>query len=266
MRDEANHLAGLSERRDRMADRGSNLLAVDATGVKDEQNILASGIRGNLDSWGLCTASGEPNIARGAMAGDDVGAVEVKSGANAPKKTAPNAPKIDGANAPKILEQMPQANAPNIATQTLKNVEFARPTGWSKLWRLERNGLYFKYRLRFTNAKDTPQEIRRVTRQGGKISPKIERALKKRPGHGRHATSRVEASRFRSRAIDLAGRIRSSAKRGSAGEVGEFAAERRRDIPQAHPDRNLGRVDMHGLPGVDNSDDMPGVREPDWVM
>jgi len=173
------------------------------------------------------------------------------------------------ANAPKIVREMPQmpqgSNAPNAPTVTIENAGFAKPTGWSKLWRLERNGLYFKYRLRFTNSNDTPQEFKRVTRQGGKIGPKIERALAKRPGSGRHAASRVEAGRFRSRAFDIAGRIRSSAGRGIDGEIGAFAAERG-DLAPQDIDRNLGRSDMPQLSGVDGADDMPRVQESDWVM
>lgn len=185
--------------------------------------------------------------------GEVVGAFEVE-------KKRPNAPKIVGG-----MPQMPQvANAPNAPSLIVASTAFAKSTGWSKLWRLERNGLYFKYRLRFTNSNDTPQEIRRVTRQGGRISPKIERALGERPGKGRHEASRVEAGRFRSRAIDLAGRIRSSSRRGVIGESGDGNGNRR-NAP-TYPDRDLGREDMPQLPGVDNTDDLPGVRESDWVM
>lgn len=191
----------------------------------------------------------------------DVGEVGDVIGAFRAKKNRTNAPKIVGE-----MPQMPQGpNAPNAPTLTIENTTFAQPTGWSKLWRLERNGLYFKYRLRFTNSNDTPQEFKRVTRQGGKISPKIERALAKRPGSGRHAASRVEAGRFRSRAFDIAGRIRSSAGRGADGEAGAFAAERGNTPPQ-DIDRSLGRSDMPQLSGVDRADDLPSVRESDWVM
>lgn len=172
------------------------------------------------------------------------------------------------ANAPNIVGEMPQipqlANAPNAPVATLDNTEFARPSGWGKLWRMERNGVYFKYRLRFTDANSTPQEFKRVTRQGGRISPKIERALKKRPGKGRHEASRVEAGRFRSRAIDLASRIRSSTGRGADSEIGVFAGGR--GSAHANPDRDLGRSDMHRLPGVDGTTEMPGVWKSDRIM
>lgn len=113
--------------------------------------------------------------------------------------------------------QMPQmqANATNATTQDLESVDFsvvafAEPTGWGKLWRIERNGNYFIYRLRFVDSKDTPKEYRRITRKGGKLTPKIEAKLEERKGRGRHAESRTDADRFRSRAFDLAKRIRAS--------------------------------------------------------
>ena len=177
--------------------------------------------------------------------------------ANAPKITAPNAPKMAG--------QMPLANAPNSPNVTFDNTDFAKPSGWRKLWRLERNGIYYKYRLRFTNTKETPRELTRVTRQGGRISPKIEKALQKRPGKGRHEASRVEATRFRNRAFYLAGRIRSGARRGSGGEGLMLSTERDRYAP-SHHDPSLERGHMPQLPGVDGADEMPGVRESDWVM
>ena len=175
-----------------------------------------------------------------------------------------NAPKITSPNAPKMAGQMPLANAPNAPTVSVENVEFAKPSGWSKLWRMERNGKYFKFKLRFTDTKDTPRELQKVIRQGGKITPKIESALAKRPGKGNHAASRVEAGRFRSRAIDLAGRIRSSSRRGIEREVGAF--EGRPDHAAPDLNRDLERGHMPQLPGMDGADDMPGVRESDWVM
>jgi len=187
------------------------------------------------------------------VVGEMIGAFEIK-------KRRSNAPKIVGE-----MPQIPQpANAPNSPNVTLGNGAFAKPTGWSKLWRLERNGKYFKFRLRFTNTKDTPPEIQRVTRQGGRISPKIERALSLRPGKGRHEASRVEAGRFRSRAINLAGRIRSSSGRGADSEIGGISPNGT-NAPK-NPDRDLGRRDMPQLPGVDGAGELPGVRESDWVM
>lgn len=185
---------------------------------------------------------------------------EVKIGAFEVRKKPPNAPKISGQ-----MPQIPQAaNAPNAPMVNFENGTFAKPTGWSKLWRLERNGIYFKFRLRFTNSRETPQEIQRVTRQGGKISPKIERALRKRPGKGRHEASRVEAGRFRSRAIDLASRIRSSSRRGDGGEL---ETDRSRSRAPAVPhNSSLVRGNMPQLPSVDGASELPGVRESDWVM
>jgi hypothetical protein len=184
---------------------------------------------------------------------DVIGAFEVK-------KTRPNAPKISGE-----MPQIPQAaNAPNAPNVTFENTEFARPTGWGKLWRMERNGVYFRYRLRFTNSGETPQEFQRVTRQGGKISPKIERALSKRPGKGRHEVSRIEAGRFRSRALDIAGRIRSGAGRGNASKSETYRGDP--DTPALPSDPSLVRGHMPQLPGVDGADEMPGVWKSDRVM
>jgi hypothetical protein len=226
---------------------------------------MADDFGANLSGGNLPVSSGPGDSDRAPVVGDVFGADEV----NAPNAPSANAPKVDGANAPKKLEQMPQipqmANAPNAPRVTLENAEFAKSTGWGKLWRIERNGIYFRYKLRFTDAKDTPQEFRKVTRQGGKITPKIEAVLRKRPGHGRHAASRLEAGRFRGRALDLASRIRSSAGRGVDGEVGAFATERGNPASQ-DIDRGLGRGDMPQLPGVDGTGEMPGVRKSDWVM
>lgn len=115
--------------------------------------------------------------------------------------------------------QMPElsnaTNATNATTESLESVDFssvafAQPTGWGKLWRIERNGNYFIYRLRFVDSKDTPAEYRRITRKGGRLTPRIEAKLQERKGRGRHAESRTDADRFRGRAFDLAKRIRAS--------------------------------------------------------
>jgi hypothetical protein len=186
---------------------------------------------------------------------------------------------VIAANAPKILAQMPQipqtANAPNAPIVTLENTEFAQPTGWGNLWRMERNGLYFKFKLRFTDAKDTPKELQKVTRQGGKITPKIERGLRRRPGKGRHEESRLEASRFRSRALDLASRIRSSSGRGAQDQDSVFSDERRSlqrsgeyrgHNKEKNHDGDSGRSHMPQLPSLDNADELPSVQSTDWVM
>lgn len=109
--------------------------------------------------------------------------------------------------------QMPYTT--NATTESLEDVDFsvvafARPTGWGKLWRIERNGNYYIYRLRFVDSAETPKEYQRITWRGGKITPQIEAKFKQRKGRGRHADSRTDADRFRGRAFDLAKRIRSS--------------------------------------------------------
>lgn len=229
---------------------GASPSAAEISEVGDENQLVEQqdigGIRG-------------ANLASGGSHTTVEAAGEVR--ANAPKTAYPNAPKIVGE-----MPQMPQAaNAPNAPNVTFENTDFARPTGWGKLWRMERNGVYYRYRLRFTNSGETPQEFQRVTRQGGKISPKIERALSKRPGKGRHEVSRVEAGRFRSRAVDLASRIRSGVGRRGKGNAGAVGSNRNWN-PMPDSDRDLGRRDMPQLPGVDGADDLPSVRESDWVM
>ncbi len=111
------------------------------------------------------------------------------------------------------FNQMPYTT--NATTESLEDVDFsvvafARPTGWGKLWRIERNGNYYIYRLRFVDSAETPKEYQRITWRGGKITPQIEAKFKQRKGRGRHADSRTDADRFRGRAFDLAKRIRSS--------------------------------------------------------
>jgi len=94
--------------------------------------------------------------------------------------------------------QMPQSNATKRDTQ---DIEFARPSGWGKLWRLVQNGNYYYYELRFINAD-------RVRQKGGKITPAIARKLAARKGKGRHKESRKDAERFRGAAEHLASRLR----------------------------------------------------------
>lgn len=90
--------------------------------------------------------------------------------------------------------QMPQSNATNA---TMQSVEFAKPSGWGKLWRMVENGNYYYYELRFINAK-------RVRRKGGKITPQIAKQLNRRKGKGRHKESRKDAERMRSQAEHIA--------------------------------------------------------------
>lgn len=105
----------------------------------------------------------------------------------------------ESVNATEQMPQMPQpANATNATTQTIEN---AQPSGWGKLWRIEKNGNYYIYRLRFHEG--------RITRPGGKITAAIEAKCHNRKGKGRHKESRQEAERYRGRALDIANRIRS---------------------------------------------------------
>jgi hypothetical protein len=102
----------------------------------------------------------------------------------------------------------------NVIYQAIQGRKRDKPSIWGKLWRLERNGNYYRWRLAFT-----PE---RCSRTGGKLTPEILRALQSRPGRGRHAESRENAELLGKRAAYLASLCR--------------------------------------------TEDMPGVRESDWVM
>jgi hypothetical protein len=88
----------------------------------------------------------------------------------------------------------------NVIRQAIQSHKRDTSSIWGKLWRLERNGAYYKWRLAFT-----PE---RCSRSGGKLTPEIVRALQSRPGHGRHAASRENAELLRKRASCLAGLCR----------------------------------------------------------
>lgn len=118
--------------------------------------------------------------------------------------------------APQTPQTSNTPNAPN--TQLAEDTDFAQPTGWGSLWRIERNGKYYRWRLRFTEGKDTPKEWRRLDRTGGKITPPIEAALNARPGTGRHRASRIAAERLRCRALAVAERLRPIPRIGTEGE------------------------------------------------
>lgn len=104
---------------------------------------------------------------------------------------------------PEVAEER---ELPANATNTTDG--FATPSGWSKLWRIERNGDYYIYKLRFTDSAEIPQELRRISRKGGKITSRIESKFAERKGKGRHSESRADAERFRNRAVFIAKRIR----------------------------------------------------------
>lgn len=168
------------------------------------------------------------------------------------------------ANATNFGSQMPQtwqaSNATNATTGTLLNTEFAQPSGWGKLWRLERNGNYCNWRLRFTDGKETPKEFQRITRPGGKITARIEAKFAKRKGKGRHAESRADADRFRGRALDLAKRIRSIS--GSRG-ISEIASNATIHNPG---NRDSWGSQMPQLRSLDDSNDLSGVWKSDRIM
>lgn len=190
-----------------------------------------------------------------------------------PESVVPNhKPQTQPANAPKQMPQMPQddklpetndlalnaPNAPNSENQMPqsqtepKAPNLAQPTGWGQLWRLERNGEnYYRYALRFLDSAEVPKELKKTRRQGGKITPQIESKLANRRGRGRHADTRLDATRLRSRAINLAERIRSSSTSRTPGDnlqrpqFNQVGIDRSEHLPQ------LRSVDIgEGLPGV----------------
>lgn len=73
---------------------------------------------------------------------------------------------------------------------------WAKPSKWGKLWRLERDRDYYRWRLAFT-----PE---RCSITGGRLTPEILRILQSRPGPGRYAESRENAELMRKRAAYLA--------------------------------------------------------------
>jgi hypothetical protein len=191
-------------------------------------------------------------------------------------------PQTQPANAPKQMPQMPQngklpepnnlaANAPNAPnsenqmpqSQTeAKAPNLAQPTGWGQLWRIERNGEnYYRYALRFLDSAEVPKDLKKTRRQGGKITPQIEVKLANRRGRGRHADTRLDAARLRSRAINLAERIRSSATGRTTGDnlqqpqLNQVGTDRSEHVPQ--------------LRSVDTGESLPGVQlqsNRDWIM
>lgn len=176
-----------------------------------------------------------------------------RNATNATTDGNPNATRKTNTNATNATMQ-PVATS-RVASGT---IEFAKPSGWGDLWRLERNGKYFFYRLRFTDSGDVPQELKRITQPGGKITPEIEAALRKRKGQGRHKESREEAERHRRRAIAVAGQFRPGAGGGIAGQG-----------ISGQQDSNSGAARGHDLPTVqpvDDGDDVSCLSKSSWVM
>src|SRR5215813_11205200 len=73
---------------------------------------------------------------------------------------------------------------------------FEKPTIWADLWRMERDGNRYRWRLRFAS--------QRCSRSGGDLTPGILRLLRRTPGKGRHAESREKAELLRNRSTYLA--------------------------------------------------------------
>ena len=86
----------------------------------------------------------------------------------------------------------------------LSFTEFDQSTGWDELWRIEKDGNWYRWRLRFTE--------HRVSRTIGKNAD-VKRLLRKRPGKGRHQESRQDADRLRRRAELAAIGLRANSER-----------------------------------------------------
>jgi hypothetical protein len=157
--------------------------------------------------------------------------------------TRPNARR----NTRQIPGEIP-GQMPNVELMT-GDGGFDQSTGWEDLWRIEKDGNNYRWRLRFTTD--------RRSRPGGKITPAIRRKLKRRPGKGRHLASRKVAERLRRRAELVAERIRASDLRGA---LGKDDATRVNGRKNARPhDSALEREQMPGLRELDNWPEMSDV-------
>lgn len=109
--------------------------------------------------------------------------------------TTSKAPFVAFANA----TRKPEIKADTLIKPNTTETDFDLPSGWAELWRLERNGKYGNWVIRFIEE--------RITRPAGRLTEAHQKILAARPGRGRHAASRADAARLRSRAIALAKRI-----------------------------------------------------------
>jgi hypothetical protein len=142
-----------------------------------------------------------------------------------------------------LLDQMPE-------TETLTDFEnLDQSAGWDDLWRIEKDGANYKWRLRFGST--------RPTRPGGRITPEIRKRLKARPGKGRHAGSRADAERLGRRAELAAIGLRPGAKSGPKGQVNPTNDEGRANARADHSDSE--RVQMPGMPELDQWNNMPDL-------
>lgn len=154
----------------------------------------------------------------------------------------PNARQIPEANA----RQIPESDDDDLSgfwNQIPETADFDQPDlERAELWRLEKDGNYCRWRLRFTKE--------RCSRPGGQITDAIAQILADRPGKGRHAEGREDSERLRREAEHYANRLRTSTRGRPAGtkpKQGRKDADRftrRRQMPE------LQRVENGELPDV----------------
>jgi hypothetical protein len=162
------------------------------------------------------------------------------------KDAVPNA----RSNARRNTRQMP-VEMPGVDT-LLNDGQFDRATGWENLWRIEKDGNSYRWRLRFT--------ADRRSRPGGKITPAIRRKLKRRPGKGRHLASRTAADRLKRRAEFIAERLRAGDQRRAEGQGDAFNVGGRSGSPCARVhDPVLECGQMLDVRELDNWPDVPDM-------
>lgn len=131
--------------------------------------------------------------------------------------------------------------------------QFDQSTGWNELWRLEKDGNNYRWRLRFVT--------QRVSRSAGKLTAKLARKLKDRPGKGRHQASRQDAARLQRRAESASVSLRASAERRaegqklSAGNKGRTAGSN---------DPVVQHEQVPGLQGLAQRNGMSGLSVDEW--
>jgi hypothetical protein len=127
--------------------------------------------------------------------------------------------------------------------------ELDQSTGWDELWRLEKDGNNYRWRLRFT-----PE---RVSRGAGKVGADIRRRLGQRPGKGRHQASRQDAERLKWRAEFTAVGLRTMPKRRIVGQ-NDTSTDAGRNPGTHNPDIKHEQVsDVSGMAQWEDMPDLP---------
>lgn len=126
---------------------------------------------------------------------------------------------------------------------------FDSSSGYEDLWRLEKDGPNYRWRLRFVPGK--------VSRKGGRINANVRRLLSNRPGKGRHAKSRGDADRLRRRAEFAAIGIRSGSQRRLTGKD-QPSSDTGRAIARPN-DSDIGSEQMREVSELDQWENMPDL-------